>query len=413
MSVESESVAVEKTSLPSVFERTGKFTLPRLPLSGTGIGFLGLSVLLYLASMQTTTGLLFLILGILFSCFIYNLIVARRSAAALEIHPPANLCGTENERLRGSWKVRNKGKQTAGMAELRGGPGVLLRIGLISPGSEVLLRSSLKLPQRGIYSCKDLRVESTFPFGLLRSSRPFQIRGEIVVYPAVYPCEPPPAGGFVPMLGGRITGHYQASSGDRFRGVRPFQDRDPMRLIHWPSSSKGLGLMVKEFDEELAGRVLLVVEGGKGRAPDGEWVLDHAARAAASLALAALDAGHQVVLAEPATGKLADVSPFADTSAVLAALAGIRARNGLFPQEALQALLEEQAATKAAVSLILTEVPVALLDWLETTPPFSRRLPTLYLPAHCPISGYTGLVRYYGADKLSAEPRQQEDGAEC
>ena len=349
-------------------------------LTKTGVGFAGLSCLLYMASMQAATGLLFLVLGILVACLLANAIEARRSAAALDVVPPRSFCGTEGQRATGSWRVRNRTSRTCGLARISGELGTLLQVGRLAPGEKAGVTPGLELPRRGVYRYSDLKLVSTYPFGLVRAGRKLRLRGELVVYPAVYECEPPRASGFGPMLGGGFTGPFRAVVGDRFHGVRPLQDTDPVKLIHWPSSSKGQGLMVKEFDEELSGRVAILLDTRSRAAPDGDSVLDWTARAAGSLALAALDSGHQVELADILTGAVNTFAPFADPEAVLAVLARIQESSGQLSADALEGLLPD-LSSKSSLCFVLSRLDPWLPPFVRDSRTCRKRVVSVYVPA--------------------------------
>ena len=351
--------------------------IPHPSIMGSMLLFL--AFFLYVASMQSASGLLLLILGILFAIYLLNVVQAIRSCRALRVEPPPTMTGTEGEPLRDRWRVRNTGRGGAGHATITGSLGPLVQVGALAAGAIARLTPKLVLPVRGVYPLRELSLVSTYPFGLIQCRKPLALSGEIVIYPAVYPCPAPPAAGFEPMVGGRFRGQRRTSLGDSFHGVRPSQPADPLKLIHWPSSAKGLGLMVKEFEEELSGRVGLIMDVTPARGPKGENLLDWAARAAGSLTLAALDAGHHVSFLRLGEAEPLLVPPFADGTAVLAALARLAAtREGRTAAALLAAA--ERLPRKASVVLVLTGVDDAVREFLAIALPANRRA-AVYLPA--------------------------------
>ena len=348
-------------------------------LTKTGVGFAGLSCLLYVASMQAATGLLFLVLGIVVACLLANAIEARRSAAAMDIIPPPSFCGTEGQRADASWWVRNRTSRTCGLARVSGELGTLLQVGRLAPGEKAAVTPGLGLPRRGVYRYSDLKLVSTYPFGLVRAGRGLRLQGELVVYPAVYECEAPRASGFGPMLGGGFTGPFRAVVGDRFHGVRPLQDTDPVKLVHWPSSSKGQGLMVKEFDEELSGRVALLLDTRSRAAPDGGSLLDWSARAAGSLALAALYRGHQVELADLLTGEVSAFPPFADPEAVLAVLARLQESPEHLSEDVVERVVP-RLSSRSSLCFVLSRIEPWFPPFVRDSRTCRRRVVSLYVP---------------------------------
>jgi uncharacterized protein (DUF58 family) len=116
------------------------------------------------------------------------------------------------------------------------------------------------------------------------------------------------------MVGGSCQGRYSTPSGFDFSGVRPMQSGDSFRHIHWKSSAKVAGLMVKEFSEELSGRLSIILD---NRSAGGRDLCDFAARAAGSLAFASLDAGHHVEMVDPSRAETLVVSPFSTGDTLL------------------------------------------------------------------------------------------------
>ncbi len=106
-----------------------------------------------------------------------------------------------------------------------------------------------RLPQRGRYRLGPMRVSTRFPFGLFRCSMN---------------CSPPATLTVLPRLG-RLTQNWNAllhesfAGNDRrehrpgidgdFYGLRPWQRGDSRRWIHWRSSARAGGVMVRQFEQ--------------------------------------------------------------------------------------------------------------------------------------------------------------------
>lgn len=179
------------------------------------------------------------------------------------------------------------------------------------------------------------------------------------------------------MVGGKFRGHRQTGAGDHFSGVRPQQPGDSLRQIHWASSAKGLGLMVKVFDEELSGRVAVVLDcGSSGDAA----AFDDAVRAAGSLVFAALDAGHHVEWLDLASLEPDLIPPFADGHAILDRLARLPADPASLAPERLRDALA-RLSRKCAVHLVLTQATASAQAAVAELIASSRSV-TVYLPAN-------------------------------
>jgi len=208
------------------------------------------------------------------------------------------------------------------------------------------------------------------------------------------------------MVGGKFRGRNRSASGDSFHGVRPLRPEDPVKLIHWPSSSKGQGIMVREFDEELAGRVGIVMDASPGRLrADSESLLDWTARAAASLMLAALDAGHHVQFIDLAHPTPLSVPPFSDGGAVLERLARLHARPGCLTAGNIRAAVEK-LPQRCGLCFVLTRLPETVGEPLREFVNAGRRV-SLYVPTEVEpdIEELPVSLHRYGAWELHPEMR--------
>jgi uncharacterized protein (DUF58 family) len=263
----------------------------------------------------------------------------------------------------------------------------------VAAGADARVRPELVFERRGVFNYDRFGLVSIAPFGLVKAARRCQLRGEVVVGPAIYPAALPAAAGYDVTLGGKFKGRRAANSGADFAGVRPFQDGDSLKQIHWKSSAKGLGLMVKTFEEELSGRVSFILDNGRaGRAR----ILDDCVRAAGSLMLAALDAGHHVELIDLERLEPLLVPPSADGGGILEALARLPLASGgsARPLEAAVELV----SGRSAVCFVLTELRPDLESALERLLDRHRRV-SVYLPAEerraarsfgAPVFAYSG-----------------------
>jgi uncharacterized protein (DUF58 family) len=110
------------------------------------------------------------------------------------------------------------------------------------------------------------------------------------------------------VTGGRFRGGRRVNSGTNFSGVRGWQAGDSLKQVHWKSTAKRGELMVKTFEEELGGRVSLVLDCSAVE----PRVIDNAVRAAASLGVAALQEGHHVEFFDLVTQPPLRLAPFSD-----------------------------------------------------------------------------------------------------
>jgi uncharacterized protein (DUF58 family) len=111
--------------------------------------------------------------------------------------------------------------------------------------------------RRGLYELGPAEIRTTDPFGLLRFTRRFGERTEIVVYPEVFELVGLPLRGRSRDMGTR--GSF-AQQGDEFSGLREYRRGDDRRHIHWKSVARTGELIVKEFAQSAPQRHTVVLD---------------------------------------------------------------------------------------------------------------------------------------------------------
>lgn len=140
-----------------------------------------------------------------------------------------------------------------------------LRVGDLELNESRTLRIHLVASRRGVYQLRGVRVESSFPFGLVQSRRTFHLPSRLVVYP-----------GFTPLsslaipTGRRLQpgGVALASSlGESFEylGNREYRQGDNIRDIDWRATARVAGAggnspIVRQWVEEYMLRVGVVLD---------------------------------------------------------------------------------------------------------------------------------------------------------
>ncbi|MBI4351298.1 MAG: DUF3488 domain-containing protein [Elusimicrobia bacterium] len=147
------------------------------------------------------------------------------------------------------------------------------------------------LPHRGLNSVEDLRLESDFPFGLLRHVRRLEAR-ELTALPRT------PELRSASELGGGVevlvsSAQRRGRSGDIW-GVREMRADEDIRSVNWKLSAKTGRLMTVEYAEAAGSRVTVRLE-GRAAGPDGERRAEEAAGACRFF----IDAGAEVRLVTP------------------------------------------------------------------------------------------------------------------
>lgn len=110
--------------------------------------------------------------------------------------------------------------------------------------------------RRGRHTLDGYRLATRFPFSLFRKSRDVEAPLEILVYPARVPVTRPPAR---TTSRGETTADRVGRRGE-FHGLRERRTGDDRRDVHWRSSARTGRLLVREYEDERARRVVLAVD---------------------------------------------------------------------------------------------------------------------------------------------------------
>jgi uncharacterized protein (DUF58 family) len=87
-------------------------------------------------------------------------------------------------------------------------------------------------------------ISTNYPFGLFRFTIEHPITTACIVYPKPIPARLLTA---QDLLAAHSEEGNRLASADDFKGLRVFQNGDPIQRIFWKAFSKGQGLVIKEF----------------------------------------------------------------------------------------------------------------------------------------------------------------------
>ncbi|MBK8900344.1 MAG: DUF58 domain-containing protein [Anaerolineaceae bacterium] len=120
-------------------------------------------------------------------------------------------------------------------------------------------RETAVCQQRGMFSLGPWAIRSSDPFGLFQMTRFYTQTEEIIIHPPVHGQLP------IPLPTGTSSGQarvrqrsWQATT--NAATVRDYQHGDPLRWIHWPVSAHRDSLFVREFDQDAAGDIWILLD---------------------------------------------------------------------------------------------------------------------------------------------------------
>lgn len=234
----------------------------RLSFTREGKIIVLLSVALGFAAINTGNNLLYLLLGWLLSFIIASGILSELTLRDLSVErrPPPRIFAKEPFLM--EVHIKNAKAKRASYSieveDLQGKTPLDKRCYFLKIPEGKTQRTSYRhtFAKRGLYTLTGYRLATKFPFALFRKSRDIDAPLEVVVYPKrVAVPRPPPR---TATRGDAIA----AKLGRRgeFFGLRERRQGDDRRDIHWKSSARSGRLLVREYEDELARRVVIVVD---------------------------------------------------------------------------------------------------------------------------------------------------------
>src|SRR5713226_4690998 len=178
--------------------------------------------------------------------------------------------------------------------------------------------------QRGVHQADTVELQTGGLAGLFTSRRRLEARSALTVFPRYWPLAE------FPLPGASSEGEstpVPVREGLEITGVREFRDGDSLRHVHWRSTARRGTLVVRDFDRSWRQPLALLLDTGSTAyaSGGGRDAFEDLVRAAASIAFAVTQAGHDVQLVAangqtplPAGTGVVVCSPSADAVAMLA-----------------------------------------------------------------------------------------------
>ncbi len=129
----------------------------------------------------------------------------------------------------------------------------------IGPGQSLALPTRVRMPSRGRQPLPRAVVATRFPFGLFVKRRELPVEAAVLVYPRRVP--PPPAPPTTERGGPPHSTGQRGRSGEFF-ALRPYQEGDELRRLHWPATARLGQPVVRELEAGALHRVRLQLEPG-------------------------------------------------------------------------------------------------------------------------------------------------------
>jgi uncharacterized protein (DUF58 family) len=279
----------------------------RLKFTREGKFFVGITLGVGFAAINTANNLLYLLLGMLLALIVVSGIMSELSLRDLSVVRRLPLRAQVGRAHLVEIEVFNHKSRVPSYAieveDLRAGQPADKRCFFlkISPKSAQVAAYRRTPTRRGRDLHVGFRIATRFPFGLFEKSREVPAEGELVIYPAVDPVQLPPApGGRSPgadLIVGR--GH-----GEEFLGLKLMRDGEDPRDVHWRKTAAVGHLVMRERARESRPDVTLTLDVFRPDGAGDEWTaaFERRIRDVASRAVAHLKRGDRVTVVTTAGG---------------------------------------------------------------------------------------------------------------
>ncbi len=236
-----------------------------LRITKTGWKFLGLTLIVGFAAVNTGNNLLYLVFGLMLSFITVSGVLSELMLRKVSIirtfpkhifaqHPvPVVVTLTNRKKYVSSFSLVI---EDFSQSKTPSNSPYILKI----PARQTItVTYPMTFTRRGLHRPGKIRLSTRYPFGFFHKSATFiETEDEILVYPAIEKLQPSD----IPNSSA-YAGEFESikkGNGLEVHGVREYIRGDSNLRIHWKSTAKLAKLMIKEFDDDRRKRISLVLD---------------------------------------------------------------------------------------------------------------------------------------------------------
>lgn len=273
----------------------------RLRFTREGRYFVGLTLGVGFAAINTGNNLLYLVLGMMLSLIVVSgilseltlkgLVVERSLPREVHVRSPylTSIAVTNGKRRLASFSVQ--------IEDLIEGHPLAKKCYFLKlpPGARQNTSYRSEFIRRGLYRYRGFHVATRFPFAFFVKTYAFAAPDELIVLPAIHPVDVPED---APVVRAGPRDRPRRGHGRDFHGLRPHREGDDARDIHWKRSAREGRLVTREYETEAARRIGVRLETRVDGPPTPEVAdaLERAVELAASLLVHHHRRGYDVVV---------------------------------------------------------------------------------------------------------------------
>lgn len=222
-----------------------------LKITSVGRTYLVLTVGIGLGALNTGNNLLYLVLGFLLAIIVLSGVLSERVLRDLRVRRlvPEGAFAREPFALR--YEVSRARGRAFAVKVSEGGDTLTgwAWVPTVKAGAPVVARADVTAPRRGPLRLRELRLSTTFPFGLFEKTRAVEQEDLLVVWPARgFTCSPPAADDGL-RAGDAGSQRHRDGAGD-LQGLRELADGEDARRVHWKKSATAARLLKVERERE-------------------------------------------------------------------------------------------------------------------------------------------------------------------